>query len=271
MTKKHCTWYQVPGTVRPLRIQVGLPDTLSCNQKLLWYIYIISYEAFPSRHPTLTCASPISYSSQHLDWSVHNRSTITMMASNTSNGSRGGEGSWLPQWLFERPSFTFISLQEELNALPQEERIRAHRDRSGEEDEDIDDSPEFFQMKIHAMDEAIDAIEEKEAYETAVFVNPTYVESDAFRLAFLRAEGFDAVTAAKRMVRYWERKVELFGTENAFKPSVTIMHLKEEDYPALAKAGINVLPLVDASGRGMIYSALSEWEPNINSMVRIAK
>mmetsp|Transcript_22443 Transcript_22443/g.29494 ORF Transcript_22443/g.29494 Transcript_22443/m.29494 type:complete len:366 (+) Transcript_22443:11-1108(+) len=184
-------------------------------------------------------------------------------------GATGGGGSWLPKWLFERPTFTFLSLQEELNALPEEERIRVQQDKIGEEDETYDETPEFVNFKIKALAEVIEAIDEKEAYETALFINPQYVESDELRLSFLRADRFDEVQAAKRMVRYWERKVDLFGTESAFKPSVSIMSLKEKDYAAVAKGGLGVLPLVDAGGRGMFYSRLSEWEPNMDTMHRL--
>jgi len=53
-------------------------------------------------------------------------------------------------------------------------------------------------------------------------------------------------------VEYWERKVDLFGTNTFHK--LTFLDLLMEDRVALEQGGIQLLPHVDAAGRILIFS-----------------
>jgi hypothetical protein len=133
----------------------------------------------------------------------------------------------------------------------------------------IIETPELISRSLQLLEEAIDRIEEKEAYETALFVIPDHVTDDHFVLAFLRADQFDANAAAQRMVNYWERKVELFGTDRAFHPYLSIFDLKEEDYPAFRKGHHRLLPNPDESGRALVFRYYAYADKNIDSLVRL--
>eukprot|EP00521_Asterionellopsis_glacialis_P006220 CAMPEP_0195285374 /NCGR_PEP_ID=MMETSP0707-20130614/3231_1 /TAXON_ID=33640 /ORGANISM="Asterionellopsis glacialis, Strain CCMP134" /LENGTH=347 /DNA_ID=CAMNT_0040344857 /DNA_START=267 /DNA_END=1307 /DNA_ORIENTATION=+ len=178
--------------------------------------------------------------------------------------------AWISTWLPERPDFNFRSLLAERASLSAEERTKIEVERLGLESE-IEETPELLENSFASLEEALDDIEHKEAYETALFINPTHVTSDEMRLAFLRVERYDAAKAAKRMVHYWERKVEVFGYDRAFHNYVSIFDLQEQDYPALLKGGVCALPLHyhDGAGRGIFFENLAWFTGDVDSMIRI--
>jgi len=167
------------------------------------------------------------------------------------------------------PDFTFDALQQEHAALPPEERMKIERERFGVEQEIIE-TPELVSNSLSQLDEAIEDIPNKEAYDTAIFIAADHAQSDKFRLAFLRADYFDVQAAAQRMVSYWERKVELFGVERAFNTHLSFFDLKEEDYPALAKGGVRLLPSRDDFGRALVFRHMGMFGNNVDAMLRLA-
>mmetsp|Transcript_7992 Transcript_7992/g.11469 ORF Transcript_7992/g.11469 Transcript_7992/m.11469 type:complete len:384 (+) Transcript_7992:73-1224(+) len=190
------------------------------------------------------------------------------------------------EWMTAKPYFSFDCLEKEYSTMSDEERLRAIRDKYGvptndEEDEDEEDSGDddmdmdetddgFIAAKLEQFEDALDNIMEKEAYETALFINPEHMESFKFRLAFLRADEFDAVAAAHRMVAYWERKVELFGTEHGLQPNVSLLHFKREDLQALAKGGVRLLPQLDEHGRALLLNYNGYYDGDPETMLRLS-
>ena len=75
------------------------------------------------------------------------------------------------------------------------------------------DSPFFINDCLSKLQEELDKIEDKPAYNTALQNSPRHVKSYDFRLKFLRAEQFDCRAAAERMVVHFREKLELFGPE----------------------------------------------------------
>jgi len=167
------------------------------------------------------------------------------------------------------PLTTYELLHADFAALSEEEQRKVLRDRYGRGDE-IKETPEFISECLQQFKKEIDSIQNKEAYDIALFILPDYVESDRFRLAFLRADYFDAKAAACRMVTYWERKVDLFGTDKAFNPSISVLDFEESDYPALAAGGVRLLPHLDDLGRALLFSFPGYYyESSVASMVRL--
>mmetsp|Transcript_21566 Transcript_21566/g.30457 ORF Transcript_21566/g.30457 Transcript_21566/m.30457 type:complete len:366 (+) Transcript_21566:51-1148(+) len=179
-----------------------------------------------------------------------------------------GQTTWLPAWMLERPDFNWTSLQAERASLSAEELQKIKDERLGEEDE-IEETDELIADSLESLHEAIDAIEHKEAYETALFVNPSHVECAEFRLAFLRTDRFDVNAAAERIVKYWGRKVELFGPDRAFNSFVSIFDFPEKDYPALIKCGICILRDFDEAGRAIVYENFSNFVDDVDTMMRL--
>jgi len=160
----------------------------------------------------------------------------------------------------EKPKFTLKHLWEEINTLADDKKEDAELDLLGMERSDtIDETKEFLSRKIDALLEELDSIDEKEAFELAMFMNPDYAVSKSFMTKFLRADRYDIHKTAKRIVKYWDRKVQLFGTEASFRP-LELHDLKHEDMAAILLGGIRRLPDDDLSGRPIIMSYRKFWD-----------
>jgi len=174
----------------------------------------------------------------------------------------------LLKWMREPARFTWQNLKEEFEALSPSEQVDIEDEQQGLLEE-IDETPGFVSDSLDAMENALEYIHGKEAYEMAMFVIPEYVQDDNFRLAFLRAERFNATAAAQRMVKYWERKVELFGADVAFKSfGSSILDLSKEDLETFINGGIQVLPERDEFGRTIIFMLLSNFGNKVDSILR---
>mmetsp|Transcript_19088 Transcript_19088/g.25052 ORF Transcript_19088/g.25052 Transcript_19088/m.25052 type:complete len:355 (+) Transcript_19088:30-1094(+) len=153
----------------------------------------------------------------------------------------------------------------------QEEHDQANRDLYGIEDYVIDETDDFLEESFRLLDEAIQDVEEKEAYELASFVNPEYISSKKFRIMFLRAERFDIPKTAVRIVKYWDRKVQIFGTDYAFRP-LSILDLPAQDEVALGCAGLSLLNARDSVGRALLFCYRKYWDhrpESRDSMIRL--
>mmetsp|Transcript_2269 Transcript_2269/g.3315 ORF Transcript_2269/g.3315 Transcript_2269/m.3315 type:complete len:338 (-) Transcript_2269:325-1338(-) len=172
-------------------------------------------------------------------------------------------------WLYAEPEFTYETLRAEHESMTVAERTRILQERYGFEDELIE-SPELVSRALERLQEAIDAIpvDEKEAYETALFINPDHVQSDIFCLGFLRTESYDTNAAARRIVDYWERKVEVFGTAKAFGNYISLADFDPKDQEAIAKGGFRLLPQRDNRGRAIVLSFSAYYDSDVESMVK---
>ena len=91
----------------------------------------------------------------------------------------------------------------------------------------------------------------RNAYLQAQHQSPSYVQSPAFRLMFLRAESFDAPLAAHRMLVYLEEKLSRFGPD-ALTRSLTLQDLSPQARTMLLDLGIHqLLPSRDSAGRAI--------------------
>jgi len=156
--------------------------------------------------------------------------------------------------------------------MTEEEKQQCIRDIYGKETSHVKESPAFNQDALHKLEEEINHVEEKEAFEMAQLICPEYVNSDEFRLMFLRSVQFDIPEAAKKMIKYWDRKVNLFGPDRAFRKIRIEDFENEQDQEVLNQVGIRALPGLDAAGRGMIMTIRAYWArtPGTgNSMLRL--
>jgi len=175
----------------------------------------------------------------------------------------------LSKWLQITPSYGYNELKTEISELSAEERMKALRDVYGAS-EDIVETPEYLRSKLEELDERLNDISDKEACEMASFVCPQYADSPKFRLPFLRAELFDVDKAAKRLVKYWDRKVQLFGTDRAFR-AVSVIDFDNDCALALERGGVRILPVRDEAGRQIIMIDRSNWNANLFSTETLMK
>lgn len=93
------------------------------------------------------------------------------------------------------------------------ERQRAHNDLLGLQRFFFDDKRESIAISLRMMTAELNSIKDKPAYDKAIAINKQYVTDDTFRTRFLRAQLFNPQEAAKKMVSYFESKLDLFGEE----------------------------------------------------------
>ena len=111
-----------------------------------------------------------------------------------------------------------MQLAEELNRLSMQQRDQALHEIHGIS-APTHESPEFVRHKRQELDACLRQLAPKKssaAYRLAVAMNPEYVSSEALQLMFLRSEEFDPSKSAKKMVKFFEAKLELFGSDGTF-------------------------------------------------------
>lgn len=116
--------------------------------------------------------------------------------------------------------------------------------------EDEDDC--IVERKLKELEEELDLIERKGAYNLAVRLNPSYVHSRHFRLMFLRCQRFETTSAASMIVRHFEEKRRLFGDGEVLAREVRQSDLSSEDHVLLQSGFAQVLPSRDAAGRSIL-------------------
>ncbi len=121
---------------------------------------------------------------------------------------------------------------------------------------DREETSKLIDESLHRMDFELDNIISsnqncQHAFETARCLPNTFVNDRDFRLKFLRAELFDPVKAADRMIVYMDYLLHLFG-ERALEEPLNRSFLNNEETAALREGYMQVLPFRDRSGRRIV-------------------
>ena len=145
----------------------------------------------------------------------------------------------------------------ELRQLPKEVRERVWADVTGDPNAThyhvTPEDPNHVQRQLKALEKEVRGISPKEAYDRALRMNASYVQDPSFRVMFLRSEEFKAPEAAQRMVRHFEKKLELFG-DKLLTTNLRLQHLTSDDLEALSCGGLQLLPKRDRAGRVILFS-----------------
>jgi hypothetical protein len=124
-------------------------------------------------------------------------------------------------------------LANELNRLSIKERDQVLYDIHGVADiVDEDTNTKFVPQHLELLKRELAKIPKKTAYEYAYAASPAYVNSRKLRLSFLRAESFDPIKAAFRMVAFFESKLALFGKSKLTK-EICLEDLTADDMACL--------------------------------------
>ena len=118
----------------------------------------------------------------------------------------------------------------------------------------VEETPELNSWALHKFQDAIDKYipeYEKVAYNRAIAMNSTYVQSIDFRLKFLRCELFDHRKAALRYLRNLDYLHDKFG-DHALMRKLYMSDLNKEEVKFLKAGYIQILPFRDRSGRRVI-------------------
>lgn len=139
-------------------------------------------------------------------------------------------------------------LAQEFNALSMAERDRILFEIHGIAS---DEDPEGVEKHLADMERHLCEIPEKKALEAAKYYDTDYVNKN--RLAFLRAERFDAKAAAVKMVKHFESKQLLFGEGTILARAIRYSDLCEGSIKMLESGFMQVLPQRDAAGRSILF------------------
>jgi len=142
-----------------------------------------------------------------------------------------------------------VLLSEAMNTLTFDERQEQQAAIHGVEQEIVEESI-FVDTALKELDHRLIRIKQGSVYEKAERANPEYVGARAFRIMFLRGNRYDCKAAADQMIRFFEMKQQLFGTERLVK-DITIEDLDDDDRESL-KAGFVQLAGRDTSSRQII-------------------
>lgn len=127
------------------------------------------------------------------------------------------------------------------------------------------ESAELISRKLHEMDIELQKIRSSvtssssyvgtfaavAAYNLAEQQDRSYVENSKFRLTFLRAEVFEPIAAAKRMLRFFEEKLLLFGLDKLCK-DIVLGDRGDDGTATLSSGFCQILPKRDRAGRKII-------------------
>jgi hypothetical protein len=143
-------------------------------------------------------------------------------------------------------------LARELNQLTFQEREGIFEEFHGVHNSAVDETPDFVERKLAALEREIQSIPHKPAYDRAVRLNSAYVRDEqGFRLPFLRAEHFQEQQAANRMMRYLAFVQELYGQVALVRPTY-LSDLTALDLAVLRAGNWQLLPGRDKSVRRII-------------------
>lgn len=150
-------------------------------------------------------------------------------------------------------------MAKELNSLSVTERNEVYESIHGVE-RPMEETEDFLAEKLNELEVAIGCIQHKPAYEQGMSTEAgeQFLSCRLFRLAFLRAERFDAKKAAVRLIFYLEEKLLRFGPR-AVGRQLTLEDMSDYARSLLVKKGIiQILPARDRAGRAVLVTYYME-------------
>ena len=178
-----------------------LPDTSSNNNDSLLQLAL-------SINPTKS--DPFD-AQQDQDAFNHNRIN--------DNATTRTSSDWNPDLLSRKVPSNATDIQSvdaliasEMAKLSVDDREKALMDVHGVYDH-LTETPELIHINLLELQNEIELLQDKRAYEIAEKMDADYVQDRDFRLAFLRCEKFDCPKAALRIIRHFQMKLDLFGLE----------------------------------------------------------
>ncbi len=146
-------------------------------------------------------------------------------------------------------------IAKELNQLSLEERSIIYEQIHGVSGEQVHETPEQIRELSQQLLQEIRHIRERSAFDKAFFLSPYYVSDPDFLVMFLRADDYNLKRAARRIVRHFQHKLDLFGEEKICRP-IFYDDLDNDDKDALLSGRVQMLKgRRDHAGRLIVYSS----------------
>ena len=153
------------------------------------------------------------------------------------------------------------TLAEDLNRLTLVERDAVYQEIHGVNTV-VQESPQLVKESIQALEGELVKISVKPAYDEAKRVPNPYVDSEGFRLMFLRAEDYDPHKAAIRLVKFMDEKRRLFGPQSLYR-NLLLSDLNADDLKCMKAGSFQRLSQRDRSGRRVwaSFQKLLDYRP----------
>jgi hypothetical protein len=138
----------------------------------------------------------------------------------------------------------------ELNKMTLKEREEVMFDVHGIS-EVIEEVPDMVARKFEELESILAkkrSNKKAAAYNLAASMSLKYVHDRKFLLSFLRADRFHAMDAAGRVIRHFQKKLELFGASKLCK-DITLEDLDPCAMEVIESGRLTVLPVRDQGGR----------------------
>ena len=156
-------------------------------------------------------------------------------------------------------------LNREKRQEPQTIQRKAEQDLIGIHEGQMEISYEV----IRELEERIQSIEHKPAWDLAMEMDPEYPRT--LMVPFLRSVEGSAKKASKRIVLRFETKLDLFGSDKLVRP-IEMDDFDEYDLEALNCGGFQVLPQKDRAGRPLLFGRYTSIRcRDVKNMVRAAE
>lgn len=136
-----------------------------------------------------------------------------------------------------------LSLREREEALED-----VHAIRKSEED------PNFVNSRLVDLEAALSSIKGNSVYAEAEKMSESFVRNRHFRVMFLRAEHYDVIKAAERLLKFFEKKKRLFGATKLVQ-RITMEDLSPDDMDTLVAGEGQISAHKDAAGRPIVMFA----------------
>lgn len=151
----------------------------------------------------------------------------------------------------------------ELNQLSFKERDMINEEIHGVGILDLypEESPQLLKDSLEKLSIELDSIQQKPAYEISQTFPNTYVNTDGFRLIFLRCEVFDAKKAAARIVGYLDLIHSCFD-EKVLERDICCDDFDEKATTFLREGYYQILPGRDRSGRRIWGHFAYDFDPD---------
>jgi hypothetical protein len=155
-----------------------------------------------------------------------------------------------PQCGFKKEvEYTQRELDESLSGSQQQQVLS---DLYGSE-EVIEETPQFLKEVLENLSAELESYSENKDIITKVkSCIPSPLDNDDLMLKFLRAEKYSPKLAARRTIKHFEKKLDLFGVEKLGK-QITLDDLGHEDLETLRSGGFQPIPSFDSGGRVILF------------------
>ena len=145
-------------------------------------------------------------------------------------------------------------IAKEMTDLSMQEREKAENDVHGIGNEG-EENPLQLQTGLLQLEHHLDYMKKGTVYEEAENQDPRYVSDRKFRIMFLRADRYNPKEAAERMIRFFDLKKNLFGSEKLVK-NITMEDLDEDDMETLRSGYMQIPPPCDVAGRKIVVGMI---------------